>query len=195
METEAIAPTLDEFVSSARKEFGFLAEYGFAEVPQPVAQYQNPFEVHYEREGWRVVVEGLSYGFCAGIRVTSPDGRKAAFGHIVPKEYWKEHRDGLGRGQLGDIRYEALALKEYGQDLLEGDDSIMDELCRRTEKFIEQDKEYWQTRDMEQAITKAADAFRDGSYTEVVRLLEEYESDLPKSQDAKLTFARNKTKG
>lgn len=58
MEADATAPTLEEFVSSARSEFSFLAEYGFAEVSQPAAQYQNPFEVHYQRKGWRVVVEG-----------------------------------------------------------------------------------------------------------------------------------------
>jgi hypothetical protein len=195
MEIEAKPPTLDEFASMARKKFGFLSEYGFAEVPQPAVQYQNPFEVHYERKGWRIVVEGLSWGFCAGILIISPDGRKAGFGHIVPEEYWKEHRDGLGRGQLGDIRYEAVTLKEFGMEFLAGDGSIMDELCRRTEDYIDRDRQYWRKRDMDRAITNAADSFRSGDWPKVIRLLEEHEEDLPRAQAAKLTFARKKING
>jgi hypothetical protein len=195
MEAEATAPTLEEFVSTARAEFSFLAEYGFAEVPQPSAQYQNPFEVHYQRKGWRVVVEGLSYGFCACVRIDSPDGRRAAFGHIVPKEYWSAHRQGLGRGQLGDIRYQAMTLRAFGMDFLGGDESLMDELCRRTEDYIEQDREYWRKRDMDRAVASAADAFQSGDYPEVIRLLEEHEDALPRAQVAKLVFARKKTNG
>jgi len=195
METEATAPTLDEFVSTARKEFAFLAAHGFAEAPQPEKQYQNPFEVHYERDGWRIVVEGLSYGFCAGILITAPDNRKAAFGHIVPEEYWKLHRDGLGRGQLGDIAYCALTLKEFGHDFLGGDCSMMDKLCRLTEDYIERDRQYWRKRKVDRAITSAGDAFRSGDYFEVIRLLEGHEVDLPRAQAAKLTFARKKTNG
>ena len=195
METEATAPTFDQFVSTARSEFAFLTEFGFAEVPQPAARYQNPFEVHYERDGWRLVVEGLSYGFCAGISINSPDGRKAAFGHIVPKEFWKENRDGLGRGQLADIRYEAMALNAFGQDFLNGDGAIMDELCRRTEEYIESDRQYWRKRDMDRAITGAAEAFRSADYPQVIRLLEEHQNDLPGAQLAKLNFARKKTNG
>ena len=195
MEAEATAPKLDEFLSSARREFSFLADHGFSEVPPPKAQYQNPFEVHYERLGWRIVIEGLSYGFCAGIRIVSPDGRKGGFGHVVPEEYWKQHRDGLGRGQLGDIRYEAMTLREFGQDFLAGDTSIMDELIRLGQESVERDREYWRERDMDRAITNAAEAFRAGKYREVIRLLEAHETKLPRSQAAKLALARKKTNG
>jgi hypothetical protein len=195
MEDEATAPTLEEFVSTSRNEFSFLAEYGFVEVPQPAAQYQNPFEVHYQRKGWRVVVEGLSYGFCVSVMIVSPDGRRAAFGHIVPKEYWTEHRQGLGRGQLGDIRYQAMTLRQFGMGFLGGDGSIIDELCRRTEDYIKQDREYWRKRDIDRAISSAADAFHSGDYPEVIRLLAEHEDALPRAQLAKLAFARKKTNG
>ena len=195
MNNETKAPTLDEFIAATRNEFRFLTDHGFVEVPQPKARHQNPFEVHYAREGWRVIVEGLSFGFCAGTLISSPDGRKASFGHIVPSKYWKEHREGLGRGQLGDIRYQAMTLKEFGKDFLEGDASIMDELCLRTKEYIERDRQYWKQRDMERAITNSAKAFRLGSYQEVINLLEDYEDNLPKSQVAKLKIARKKTNG
>lgn len=195
MDTETRPPTFDEFVSTTRQEFSFLEAHGFAEILQPRKKYQNPFEVHYERNGWFVVVEGIDHGFSAGIMIIGPDGRKAPFGQIVPEEYWKKNRDGLGRGQLGDIRYCALTLKEFGQDFLRGNGTILDELCRRTEEHIEKDRQYWRQRKIDRAVTDASEAFRAKDYAKVVRLLEEYEGELPKAQIVKLNFSRKKLNG
>ena len=78
---------------------------------------------------------------------------------------------------------------------LGGDGSIMDELCRRTEDYIEQDGEYWRMRGMDRAVSSAAESFHSEDYPEVVRLLAEHEDTLPRAQLAKLAFARKKTNG
>lgn len=88
-----------------------------------------------------------------------------------------------------------MTLRAFGMDFLGGDGSIMDEVCRRTEDYIQQDLEYWRKRDMDRTVASAAIAFHSGDYPEVIRLLEEHEDALPRAQVVKLAFARKKTNG
>jgi hypothetical protein len=78
---QAIAPSLEEFKSTCHAEFAFLVEtHGFREVPDPPAPFPNPFEVHFEKSGWRIIVEGQSYGFGADVVIRGSDQR--SFGCI-----------------------------------------------------------------------------------------------------------------
>jgi hypothetical protein len=178
-------------LAAARAEFAFLGEHGFREVPQP-GPYINPYAVLYERGDWGLRIEGLSYGFNADVAVISPDGREAGFGHIVPASFRDAHREGLGRGQLGDVKFCALCLKTFGADFLSGDNAVFEELQRRVQLAAERDRDYWRQRDIAIAVDKAAAAFRSGRYTDVVSLLSPFEPSLPRAQVAKLDLARKR---
>jgi hypothetical protein len=192
---EATLPTLDEFMEAAHRELSFLIEdYSFREVPQPRAQHKNPFEVHFERAGWRIIIEGLSYGFCAGISIQDPDGRQAAFGHIIPENFFWSYRDGLGRGQLGDIRYCALTLRTFGSDFLGGDTQLFEELLSRQASYIEADRRKMDAWGYRLAASKAAQAFAIRDYDKVVTLLSPHTAHLTEIEERKLDYARRHSK-
>ncbi len=58
------------------------------ELPPPHREHSNPFEVHFAKEGWRVIVEGHSYGSGAGVTIGAPDGRKGYFHYLVTEAFW-----------------------------------------------------------------------------------------------------------
>ena len=192
---EATPPSLAEFTDSARREFKFLVEdFGFGEASPLAKQYQNPFEAHFERAGWRIIVEGLSYDFCAGVSIRDPDGRQAFFGHIVPRDFFWAHRDGLGRGQLGDIRYCALTLRTFGSEFLRGDTQIFDELLRRQAAYIEADHREMKAWDYRIASPRAARAFALKDYNAVISFLSPHLEHLTDVEHQKLDYARRHSK-
>ena len=99
---------------------------------------------------------------------------------------------GSPEGQLGDIRFSALCLRVLGESFLNGDASRFEELWQRVQKEIESDRDYWQRREMESAVSKAATVFRSKHYSDVVSLLAPFESLLPRAQAAKLELARRR---
>ena len=193
---QAISPSLEEFKRIVREEFAFMFYFNFQEIPPLNHSYQNPFEIHYEKEEWRVVVEGLSYGFSAGIRIDSPAGKSAGFGHLVSKSFWDAHRQKFARGQQGDIGFWALAFREFGQPFLKGEWSAFHDLLQKQEiqqaanlaSFV-QDQE---NRKMQQAIQQADTAFKNARYADVITELAPFEKSLPLSQITKLTISRKR---
>jgi hypothetical protein len=162
---QAKSPSLAEFKHLVRHEFSFLSPLGFREASPPNKRYQNPYEVHFEKDGWRLVVGGFSYGFSADIDVRAPDGRVASLGHFVPQGFWRTHRDSFARGQQGDIAYqEAWQLQE-------------------------------RERMMERGIQKADAAFRAARYAEAAVELAPFEQMLPPAQVKKLAIARKRKNG
>ena len=189
---EATPPTLQQFMDACRREFEFVVrDHGFTEVAQPPAEYQNPFAVHFERDGWRLLVEGLSYGFGAGLMIRDPEGRMAGLWHVVPKDFFNTHRDGLGRGQLGDVSYCALTLRTFGADFLAGDTSIFTELLRSHDAYIERDRREIESWPYQRAAKDAAEAFSRREYPTVVKLLSPYIDRLSEMERRKLDYARN----
>ena len=195
MGDETLSPTLEQFLATTRAEFSFLPDYGFHEILLEGTRSINPYEVQYRRGGWRLRIEGLSYGFSADLTVIAPDGLAVSFGHIVPESFLRTAREGLGRGQLGEVRFCAVCLKTFGLALLKGDYAIVDELHRRAQLVAEHARDGSRQRDMESAIARAADAFRAGRYADVIALLSPFESSLPRAQAAKLELARRRSPG
>lgn len=196
---EARQPHIDEFKATCRAEFAFLiSDHGFIEVREPPRRYQNPFEVHYSKNGGRLIVEGLSYGFCAGIGVQSSAGERVSFHHLVPEEFWHTHRQGLGRGQLGDIRYWALCLRHYGGPLLDGDWSGHADLLERSQKWLEEkraaEKAHNRQFQAQRAVDAATPFFMSGDYAQVIQLLAPHEESLPRAQRLKLRIATERSK-
>ena len=193
---QAVAPSLEEFKSTCRAEFAFLVEtHGFREVPGPPTQFPNPFEVHFERSGWRIIVEGQSYGFGADVVIRSPDGKSAYYWHLVPEDF-RAKREGLGRGQLGDVRYQALCVRTFGGPFLAGNWSGFSDLVRMQSAWIIQHRKEEESAQrewkMRHAIQAADDAFRSGRYETVISELSRFEPSLPPSQLKKLEIARKR---
>ena len=200
MKTEqAIAPSLDEFLRLVREEFSFVASYGFREAQPHATKYQNPFEVHFEKDSWRIVVEGLSYGFDAHVSIRSPDGKSAGLEHLCPKGFWETHRQSFARGQQGELGYWALGLKDFGAPFLRGEWSAFPELLQKQEAWSAANRDSWmqqeKERNMERAIRKADVAFKAGRYSEAASELSAFESLLPPAQIKKLAIARKRKDG
>ena len=80
-------------------------------------------------------------------------------------------REGLGRGQLGDVRYEARCVRTFGGAFLAGDWSGFSDLARKQSAWITQHRKEeelsargWK---MRCGIRTADDAFRSRRYDEV----------------------------
>lgn len=118
------SPSLDDFLSTARREFGFLvSDFGFAEHPDR-RTYRNPFSVHYESPMTAITVDGLSYGFGLQVllhHVFPPSGAPST----VPLWALLEHRapDEAQRisGQLLQLALSAALLRAHASDVLRGD--------------------------------------------------------------------------
>jgi hypothetical protein len=193
---QAKSPTLDEFMRITREEFAFMASFGFREAAPSRTLYQNPFEVHFEKEGWRIVVEGLSYGFAASVSIRSPDGRAASLGHFCPKGFWEANRQNFSRGQQGEIGYWALGLKDFGLPFLRGEWPKFGELLLKQEEWIAANREAWERQEveknMERAIQRADIAFKAKRYAEAAAELSKFEASLPPAQIKKLAIARKR---
>ncbi len=196
---EPTAPSLAEFKEACRTEFTFLLDYGFEEVPLPQREHSNPFEVHFAKAGWRVIVEGCSYGFGADLTIGSPDGRSGYFHHLVTEDFWSSHRDGLGRGQIGAIRYQALVLKAFGKSFLDGDWHEFDTIMERHAQWQIENKRAWKSyerdREMNQAIEQAKKYFHDGRYSDAAKVLRPFRAELPSSQVKRLDIAEKRSNG
>jgi len=194
---QATAPPIEEFKRVCAEEFSFVRSFGFHEAPPLPTRYQNPFEFHLEKDGWRMVIEGLSYGFAADISIRSPDGRRASLGHLVSKDKWLAQRQRFERGQLGDLKNLAICLRSFGQAFLAGDWSAFDQLIKKQDEWISKNRRAQESeqrdREMDKAIRDAAVAFRDGRYNETVEKLAAFEGTLPPAQAKKLAIARKKS--
>jgi len=198
MKTEqAVAPSLEEFRHACLAEFSFLVTtHGFRSVPPPPSRYSDPFEVHFERRGWRVIVRGLSYGFALDLEIQSPDGRRGSFGHLVPNGAAMVIRQNYVRGQLGDIASSARCLREYGDDFVRGDWQRFEEIVDAQQRIVAAQRDAW-TKEQEAvklrfALEEADLAFRDKDYVRVVAALAPFAESLSPAQRKKLEIAKRK---
>ena len=108
------------FQSACRKEFAFLTEsFGFREVP-PVPD-ESPDQLAYEKQGWKIVVVGMSHGTSASIHIYSPDGEPGLFYHLIEPTFERQERPKFDAGQLGEIGFQACCLQTFGAAFLDGD--------------------------------------------------------------------------
>ncbi len=196
---ETTAPTLEEFKAACRSEFGFLLQdYGFNEVEPPKEKYANPYEAHFEKDGWRIVIAGYSYGFSAGIDIRDKNGCNVPFFHLVPEGFWEDNRQGHGQGQIGDVRYQALCLKNFGKNFLHNDWRDFKLLQECEEKWKKNNIKAWEEHDrelaMKRAIEKAGKAFKLKKYSEAASELSAFEEHLPRSQAIKLAICLKRKK-
>jgi hypothetical protein len=118
------SPSLDEFLSTARREFGFLvSEFRFTGQPD-LRAYPNPFSVHYVSSSTAVAVDGTQWGFGLQVMLTClappPD-----FPPSVPLwaivEFRAPHEPQSVSGQLQQITLDASLLRLYAAEVLRGD--------------------------------------------------------------------------
>ncbi len=194
---QAIAPSLVEFRKACLSDFSFLTtSYGFRHLPSPPERYPDPFAVHFEKDGWKIVVRGLSYGFALDLEVHSPDGRYGSFGVLIPKGKAMEVRQEYQRGQLGDISSAARCLREYGEDFLRGDWSRFEEIERFHQEIRRKTRDAWEKEQKEaplrHALKEAYEAFRRHDYRAVIDALTPFAEVLSPTERKKLEYAKKK---
>jgi hypothetical protein len=197
---QAVAPSLDEFKRACLTDFSFLvAMHGFEHVSPPPERYPNPFQVHFEKKGWRLIVHGLSYGFSLDLEVRAPDGRCGSFGHLIPPGKAMLIRQDYVRGQLGEIACAARCLREYGDDFLRGDWRRFDEIAEAQRQLGVAQRESWQKEEiavrLKFALEDADLAFRSEDYERVVAALSPFEATLSPAQRKKLEIAKRRKSG
>ena len=117
-------PSQAEFVSTARREFGFLvSEFGFTEQPDTRA-YPNPFSVHYSTSATAVTAEGINWGFGVQVMLHAVSPHPGTPSQ-VPLWALVEHRDPqesqVPSGQLAQLAHYASLLRLHAADVLRGD--------------------------------------------------------------------------
>ena len=122
----ATNPTLEEFISTTRKEFSFLvSDYGYAEAPTD--NDENIFLVKFENRQVRVSIEGINYGFGVQVMLTNMAAGK---NEVAEVPLWVVveliEPDGIKpvSGQLQELTVLSEALETYGSDILNGDFSV-----------------------------------------------------------------------
>lgn len=193
---QARAPSLDEFKERCRSAFAFLTQFGFQESVCGTDVRANPFEVHFRKDGWEIVVAGESYGFAAGLILTGPDGRSAALGYLLPQKEWRDRRQEFERGQLGDIACHARCLRAHGEQILRGDFDAFNALLVRQTAAIEANRAFQERhieeRKLDRLAGEARDLFRLGRFANVVAILAPFEKVLPPAQVKLLALARER---
>lgn len=184
----------DEFQHFCRETFGFLVdEYGFSEA----SQTHTPYEIRFLKNRGQIIVGTEGYHSEATLHLRAPSGDFASFGHLIPNDHWKHHRQGFGYGLAGGLRYDAFCLRQFGGAFLKGDWSGMDSLMQAAREWSAKNKASWEQHDREWRANRAVDAaapmFLKGDYAAVVRLLAPHEGHLPRAQQMKLRIARERS--
>ena len=201
------APTAAEFTETVRDAFGYLVrEFGFRQVEPPATQLEvNPFLVWFANATTLVQVEGINYGFAAQV-VLGPVGTGDKWESTMPLWPIVKHRrpDLYGdsfrsSGQLGDIRGNAVALREAASDVLRGDFRVFTTARAQVDAEVGRqrstEQEHWRERDHGIAVAQAADAFRAKDFKRVVELLMPHANRLTEAERKKLAYARARMGG
>jgi hypothetical protein len=116
-------PSLADFLSTARSEFGFLiSEFGFIEQPDS-GPYPNPFSLRYVSPTTVITIDGINWGFGVQVMLDSVS-RLPGIPPGIPLWALVEHRapdEGLSpSGQLAQLSYYASLLRRHAADVLRG---------------------------------------------------------------------------
>jgi hypothetical protein len=116
---ETPIPSLGDFQECCRREFSYLLDNGFVEIPPPSAKFANPFTVAFAREGTKVLIVGEGYGTVASTTVRLPNGKELGPAQLVPGFVTgkKTQRARTKLSQLEQIRRDAERLHMYGAGL------------------------------------------------------------------------------
>jgi hypothetical protein len=188
------SPTLPEFTTAVREAFGYLgAEFGFQEKEPPRDRLDvNPFMVWFASPTTLVQVEGINWGFAAQV-LLGPANRDKRSDGVPLWVIMQLRRPGFSReprGQLGDVRTYAQALREVAGDVLRGDFAIFP--SARSVLAAERARHHDELHKLDRNASAAAavDAFRAGNFKLVVELLEPNAELLSPAERARLEYAR-----
>lgn len=132
-------PTTSKFLDTCRKEFLFLKEYGFHEVPQD--DERGRYKISFKNDDYIVVIEGIHHGDGAIVSLIDTNGREALPIHIVPKKDRKKYTDIMGRAtsQLDEIKADAMLIKEQCVGVFKGDYDKFDVAAREWKRMRNRD--------------------------------------------------------
>ena len=186
--------SLEEFIELGRKELQFLVhEYGFQEISasKEPGRAINPYKLIFARDDLRIELEGLNYGLRSTLSITDDHDRVIHAISLFPSDLTLPNTEKLPKSyadsQTQDIMLQSSVLREFGKELLSGDDSEFEEIILQNEAKW---NEYEERRSFGIAIQDAVAAYQEEQWQHVVVLLEPYEAELSKKMIKRLNFAR-----
>jgi len=190
-------PSLDEFLTCARHEFGFLiAEFGFQEQALRGDADVNRYQVQYVNAIALVKAEGINWGY--GVNVLLGPSRQPISGPEDTFPLWpivKLRRpdlyDGLNAGdQLEQLAAHAMALRACAADVLRGSFDIRGEVVVLLEQELSSESsglDQWAYR---RDVEIANQAFLSKDYQRVIDVLAPHRNKLSPSLRLKLEYAK-----
>jgi hypothetical protein len=136
------SPSHDEFLSTARRKFGFLdSDFGFTEQRDSVSP--NPFSVTYLSSTAAVSVEGIQWGFGVQVILTClqpVEGILASVPLWAVVKLRAPDETHVASGQLAQLGLDASLLRRYAADILSGDFTVFSAAMRVVEQFAQDTK-------------------------------------------------------
>jgi hypothetical protein len=190
-DTDSIPKDRLGFLSKAKTVFKFLESYGFKIVKEDLGflKYENLLyfiNICHGRLSYEVYIEvgpksseNKLYYLEDIIGMTDPTGSENYFRPIADTP----------TSLYNFIEMHARLLKEYGENILNGEANTWDELGKYHEKRI---VEYWNQKAKKEIQEKAEIAFREKRYDDFIKLYAGIETELTKLERKKLEYAKNK---
>ncbi len=121
-----INPTLNEFVTEAKKQFHFLEdEFGFSEISNDSSE--NEFLVKYEKQPVQVRVEGINWGYGVQVMLSNlsqSDNEDSRIPLWVVARLRETDFNEKVSGQLQELAVASNTLRDCAKDILNGDFSV-----------------------------------------------------------------------
>jgi len=199
MNVEYYTPNKEEFLDAIRIEFQFLAsDYGFAEPEKRTDPYPNPYSVLYRKAPIEILIEGISYGSGMDVEIRikkdalGKEQDRFSVGWLTqirrPDLLEPEFPD--KRGQLLQLPKLAYQLKEFADDVLRGDLSVLPQIRDAISKAIAEGEKHESQQDFLRAEMRSQEAFRLQDYSSVVSILGPHRNLLNASSRKRLEIAQ-----
>ena len=196
---EYFTPNAAEFQAGAREHFDYLTSvYGY-QVSEAPSSLSGPYTTSFTRSGTFVCVQGLSYGMSLAVEL----GTLGALGTVenrfslhtlmhLRKSDLLVPRFGEKRGQLEEMKFSALALRQTARDFLTGNFAALQGVLLHESALRTKDREKYENAELSRATTSASSAFHTGQFARVVELLQPRMHALSKAHAAMLRLAKKR---
>jgi len=136
------SPSLDEFLSVARREFEFLvSDFGFIEHRDGATA--NPFSVSYRSAAVAITVEGFQWGFGVQVMLSClqpASGIPASVPLWALVQLRAPDESRVVSGQLAQLALDASLLRRCTADILSGDFTVFPAAMRVVEQSAQDTK-------------------------------------------------------
>src|SRR6185436_11681444 len=132
---------LAEFKKWCRDAFGFLADYGFHELPDSHPNHRNPFQARFGNGSIEVLVLGEGYGTMARVVYITSDGIEAPSEILEPGwepfKKQKRKKKSVQFSQMEQIEMTAQRIRERDAAIYLGDMTQLNKAATRWKTICE----------------------------------------------------------